>query len=58
MKIKKELNDYLKSVSVYTAIVKPYADAVNLIAQAENYNHYDELEERYLQLCSVKTGDI
>ncbi|MBQ3007854.1 MAG: MFS transporter [Clostridia bacterium] len=50
MKIKRELNEWLKKVSVYERIVKPYTDAKNLIEQAENYTHYEELEERY---CSV-----
>ncbi len=50
MKIKRELNAYLKKESVYLRATKPYTDAHNLIAQAENYTHYEELEERY---CSV-----
>lgn len=54
IKIRKDLKAYLKSVSVYTQATKPYTDAKNLIEQAENYTHYDELEERYFQLCNVK----
>lgn len=54
MKIKRELNAYLKSVSIYNTIIKPYTDAQNLIEQSENYTHYDELEQRYLQLCEAK----
>ena len=53
LKIKKNMNAYLKAASVYSEVVKPYMDAKNLIEQAENYTHYDELEKRYFQLCSV-----
>ena len=52
MKIKRELNAYLKKSSIYTSVTKPYRDAKNLIEQAENYTHYYELEQKYLQ--SVK----
>ena len=54
IKIRKDLKAYLKSVSVYTQATKPYKDAKNLIEQAENYTHYQELEERYYQLCNMK----
>ncbi len=47
IKIKRELNAYLKMVSVYERITKPYTDAQNLITQAENYTHYEELEKIY-----------
>ena len=53
IKIRKDLKTYLKAVSVYTAATKPYTDAKNLLEQAENYTHYDELEERYFQLCNL-----
>lgn len=52
MKIKRELNAYLKKASIYASVTKPYTDAKNLIEQAENYTHYYELEQKYLQ--SVK----
>lgn len=54
IKIRKDLKAYLKAVSVYTGATKPYTAAKNLIEQAEYYTHYDELEERYFQLCNVK----
>ncbi len=54
IKIKRELSAYLKAVSVYNDVVKPYISARDLIAQAENYTHYDALEERYSQLVSAK----
>ncbi len=54
IKIKKELNAYLKAVSVYNEVVKPYTSARDIITQAENYTHYDELEERYFQLINAK----
>lgn len=47
MKVRKELRAYLKAVSIYERAIKPYTNAKNLIEQAENYTHYDELEERY-----------
>lgn len=52
IKIKRELNAYLKAVSVYNDIIKPYTSACDIITQAENYTHYDVLEQRYLQLKS------
>ncbi|MBE6796682.1 MAG: hypothetical protein E7533_08920 [Ruminococcaceae bacterium] len=52
MKIKRELNAYAKAVSIYTSVIKPYTDAKNLIEQAENYTHYEELEQRYLQMVN------
>lgn len=57
LKNKRELNAYLKSVSVYTRIIKPYTDAKNLISQAENYTHYDELEEKYFSLSCAEAAD-
>lgn len=50
MKIRKELRAYLKAVSIYERAVKPYVDAKNLIEQAENYTHYEELAERYASI--------
>ncbi len=50
MKVRKELREYLRSVSIYERAVKPYTDAKNLIEQAENYTHYEELEARYFAL--------
>lgn len=47
MKVRRELRAYLKAVSIYERAIKPYTNAKNLIEQAENYTHYDELEERY-----------
>lgn len=47
MNVRRELKAYLKAVSIYERAVKPYTNAKNLIEQAENYTHYEELEERY-----------
>ncbi|MBO5359237.1 MAG: MFS transporter [Clostridia bacterium] len=47
LKIRRDLKAYLKKVSVYQRAVKPYIDAQNLLAQAEYYTHYDELEALY-----------
>lgn len=47
IKTKQELRAYLKSESVYLRATKPYSNAQNLIEQAKNYTHYEELEARY-----------
>ncbi len=54
IKIKQELRAYMKKESVYSRIIKPYKDAESLIAQANYYTHYEELEERYHALHSVQ----
>lgn len=54
MKVRRELRKYLKDVSIYERAVKPYTNAKNLIEQAENYTHYEELEEKYAALASEK----
>ena len=45
--IRKELKAYTNGVSVYRRITKPYDDARNLLIQAENYTHLDEIENLY-----------
>ena len=52
LKIKRDLNAYMKAASVYARITKPCTDAKNLIEQAENYTHYEELEALYANLIS------
>ena len=52
IKVRHELKAYLKAVSVYERAVKPYTDAKNLIEQAENYTHYEELEARYAEMSA------
>ena len=52
IKIKRELNAYLKKASVYARIIKPYTDAENLIEQAENYTHFEELEAKYAAISA------
>ncbi len=52
IKIKREMNAYLKKASDYARIIKPYTDAKNLIEQAENYTHYEELEARYAAISA------
>lgn len=47
LKIKRELNAWLKSASVYERAIKPYTNAENIIRQSESYAHYEELQERY-----------
>ncbi len=47
IKLRKDLKAYLKAVSVYARVTKPYTDAKNLIEQAENYAHFEELERLY-----------
>ena len=50
IKLKQELRAYLKKESIYTRVTKPYNDAKSLIAQAEAYKHYGELEQIYTSL--------
>lgn len=57
MKVRRELKKYLKEVSVYERAMKPYTNAANLIEQAENYTHYEEIEEKYYALASEK-GEV
>lgn len=47
LKIRRDLKAYLKRVSVYQRVIKPYTDAQNILDQAEYYTHYDELEALY-----------
>jgi len=37
----------MKTASIYEAVTKPYRDASALIAQAEKYTHFEQLEEKY-----------
>ncbi len=50
IKIKRELSAWLKAESIYKRVIKPYTDAKNLIEQAENYTHYEELEAMYAEM--------
>ena len=52
IKVRKELRAYPKAVSIYERAVKPYTDAKNLIEQAENYTHYEEIEARYAAISA------
>ncbi len=47
IKTRRELGAYLKTASVYARITKPYTDAKNLITQANDYTHYEELEQMF-----------
>lgn len=53
IRLKRELSAYLKAASVYNTVTKPYTDAKNLIIQAGNYTHYDELERKYMEMHPV-----
>lgn len=55
LRIRRELKAYAKSVSVYERAAKPFTAAQSLLAQAENYAHYEELEERYLAITADRT---
>lgn len=56
MQVRRELKAYLKKVSVYKRIIKPYTDAEALITQAKNYTHYEELEEKYSAILAMKNS--
>lgn len=47
MKTKREISRYMKKESVYRRAIKPYTDAELLLAQAKDYEHYDELLTQY-----------
>ena len=47
MKTKREISRYMKKESVYRRAIKPYTDAELLLAQAKDYEHYDELLAQY-----------
>ncbi|MBR6786063.1 MAG: MFS transporter, partial [Clostridia bacterium] len=47
IKLRQDLRAYLKAASVYARVTKPYNNAQNLITQAENYTHFEELEGIY-----------
>lgn len=57
IKIKREIKAWLKAASVYERATKPYTNAESLIKQAESYAHYEELQEKYEQLCLVQSAD-
>lgn len=46
MKVRKELREYAKAVSIYERAVKPYTEAELLLTQAKHYTHLEELEAR------------
>ena len=43
IKTKHEISKYMKNESVYRRAIKPYTDAELVLAQANYYEHYDEL---------------
>lgn len=47
MKTKREISRYMKKESVYRRAIKPYTDAELLLAQAKDYEYYDELLTQY-----------
>ena len=47
IKQRKELKNYTKGVSIYRRITAPYYNANNLILQAENYTHLDDIKVLY-----------
>ncbi len=55
MKIRRELKAYAKAESIYLRATKPYKNAEDLIKQAENYTHYEELSSRFFELKQMKT---
>ena len=50
MKVRKELRDYAKAVSIYERATKPYAEAKLLLTQATHYMQLDELEAKAASL--------
>jgi Na+/melibiose symporter-like transporter len=48
-KLNKQINDEQNKRLSYTRSAKPLLDAQKLLAQAENYTHFEEIKERYAQ---------
>ena len=40
----------------YNRSAKPYLDARNLLRQAENYTHFDEIKELYNEIVAKETA--
>ena len=55
IRIRKDLKAYLKAESIYLRATKPYRESANLIEQANNYMHYEELENRFSALKGENT---
>lgn len=53
-KINKSINEEQNHRLSYTRSAKPYLDARKLLSQAENYTHFEEIRERYMQIKSVQ----
>ncbi|MGN0521812.1 MAG: MFS transporter [Eubacterium sp.] len=56
IKAKRELKAFVKAASVYNRVVAPYENAKNLLVQAENYTHLDEIEQLYHQVKEKQTA--
>lgn len=52
LKARRELKAFVKSVSIYQRVTKPYNRAKNLVIQSENYNHLAEIEQMYKDVVS------
>ena len=46
-KIDEEIKKATDENSIYNRLAKPYIDAKKLIAQAENYQHYEDIKAMY-----------
>lgn len=46
MKVRKELREWAKAVSIYERATKPYTESELLLSQAKDYIHLEELEKR------------
>ena len=46
-KIKQDIKDATNQYSIYYRAVKPYIDAKKVLAQKDNYEHFDEIIELY-----------
>ena len=59
--VEKDLKEATDKNSVYHRVAKPYLDAKKLLAQAENYSHYDDIAAQYdaaLQRRQTAEADI
>lgn len=58
IKVKSEYKALLKAQSIYSRVTKPYNNANNLIIQADNYTHLDEIEKLYKEVIEQQNKTI
>ena len=54
--LNKKIRDEQNHRTNYNRSAKPYLDARNLLRQAENYTHFDEIKELYNEIVARETA--